>query len=435
MAMFRPVDTTGDALQNIIPLLVQKKRDQEELAYKDKVLQIKRDELTAEAEERAQKLKDEATKTRIKYLTDMYKSGVEKGDKNLASQFGTQLLGEGLPVAANILPPPPLANMGIDPMAEASPDMRPRLDFLVAQQNEWGEPYKDENGNLVQKNLKTGRVETASRAQTEKGSSLKKLIEERDALPEGHPGRSLYDQAITKAISSKGMIVESDGKGGFSIRTNVDANSPGNMQKTTTGKVEEKLLSANEGLARISGIVRSFKPEFQEIPTRLGTAWSSLKSKMGVGIPPEEQKRLEEYGVYKQDALENINLYIKEITGAQMSEKEAERLRPAMPDPGEGVFGGDDPVTFKSKLANTYKKLRMAQIRYNHYLSRGLKEDAFKELVKKGDVVSLERMEQILDEKGDQYAADLKKQNPNINTADLFDQVRSRLSKEFGLEF
>ena len=245
-------------------------------------------------------------------------------------------------------------------------------------------------------------------------------------------GWQLAEGAIGKIKPTSGMeITTSDGT---TIRTGVRG-TPGGLQKPTAAKIEEKQIAANEGLARISNIVKSFKPEFQEIPTKLGVAWSSLKSKLGANLPPEDKARLEEFGVYKQNSLENINLYIKEITGAQMSEKEANRLRKAMPDPGDGIFGGDDPVTFKAKLINTYKKLRMTQIRTNYYLSTGIGEDTLKKLVVSGNVISYEQMEKMLDERGEEHAARLKKQNPNIGASDLFGQVRALLAQEFKVEF
>ena len=273
-------------------------------------------------------------------------------------------------------------------------------------------------------------------------SNQQRMIDAEIAEKERRPEAKLYetvegyqtaDNAIGKIKPERGMeITTSDGT---TIRTGVNTSLPGNMQKTTAGKIEEKLLSTGEGLSRISNIVRSFKPEYQEIPTKLGVAWSSLKSKLGANIPREEKAKLEEFGKYKQDALENINLYIKEITGAQMSEKEADRIRKAQPDPGEGIFGGDDPVSFKSKLVNQYQKLRMAQTRYNYYLSGGLNNETFKKLLNTGDIVSLEQMEKIIDDRGAEYEAQIRKENPNINATDLFTQVKNRLAKEFKTEF
>ena len=57
-------------------------------------------------------------------------------------------------------------------------------------------------------------------------SAIGKLIAERDSLPEGDPRRSFYDQKLKKEITSKGMVIESDGKGGFTFRTNADQTTP-----------------------------------------------------------------------------------------------------------------------------------------------------------------------------------------------------------------
>jgi hypothetical protein len=199
----------------MIPLIMQKKRDQAELAYKDKVLQIKRDELQAEAQERAQKLKDEATKTRVKYLTDMYKIGVEKGDKGIAEQFGTQLLGGGMPVAANIIQPRSMG-MGIDPMAERSP--APRLDFLVAQQNEWDDPYEDQSGTTVQKNLKTGEIRKAGgqAGLTGTAKNLEILLGRKPTLNElKEYGQDESKPYFTPVQTSTGMIKFNNRTGKF----------------------------------------------------------------------------------------------------------------------------------------------------------------------------------------------------------------------------
>ena len=220
---------------------------------------------------------------------------------------------------------------------------------------------------------------------------------------------------------------------GTTVRTGVNTNKP--IAKATEGTVEKKLIAVNEGLARIGSIGKSWKPEFNEIPTRLGVAWSSIKSKMGVNIPPEEKVRLEEFSAYKQDAIENINLYIKEITGAQMSNAEAGRLRKAQPDPGDGIFGGDDPVTFRSKLVNQNKKLHMIGARYSYYLSKGVSENALKDLINNGHIETIEEFEKRVDDKGSEYETELKKEFPGMDTQSLSDQVKAKLRKEFNVGF
>ena len=160
---------------------------------------------------------------------------------------------------------------------------------------------------------------------------------------------------------------------GLTIRTGVRTGGAGGMQKKTRGDIEKKLVGAREGLTRLRGIAAKFKPEFQEIPTRLGVAWTGLKARFGKGgVSSEDRQALTEFADYRRDAISNINLYIKDITGAQMSATETDRLRLATPDPGEGIFGGDDPITFEAKLGSAIQDIEKATVRYEHYLSQGI---------------------------------------------------------------
>uniref|UniRef100_A0A6H1ZLG0 Uncharacterized protein n=1 Tax=viral metagenome TaxID=1070528 RepID=A0A6H1ZLG0_9ZZZZ len=107
--MFRsPFEQQNKVMAMAIPLYMQKKRDEENLAYKEQILTMKRQELAGEATKRAEDLKAKAAESKVKYLTDMYKSAVEKGDPNLAKSFGTQLQSLGLPVATQQTEGPPL---------------------------------------------------------------------------------------------------------------------------------------------------------------------------------------------------------------------------------------------------------------------------------------------------------------------------------------
>ena len=148
------------------------------------------------------------------------------------------------------------------------------------------------------------------------------------------------------------------------------------MEKKTRGNIEKSLVGAKEGLARLRDIQSKYKPKFQEIPTRIGVAWTGLKARFGAGdVSSDDRSALTEFADYRRTALSNINLYIKEITGAQMSIQEADRLRKALPDPGEGIFGGDDPITFKANMDSVMADLEKSVVRFNHYLTKGITDD------------------------------------------------------------
>jgi len=219
------------------------------------------------------------------------------------------------------------------------------LDEMQKQkEGQFGEPYVDKStGALMQKNIKTGKVNKI-------------------------------------AAPPKGMIIESDGAGGFTMRTGVPTGA--DITKKTQGAIEAKLLGGQEQLKRMRIIQRGFKPEYQELGARLARAWTGLKAHVGMDVSEDEKTKLSEYKSFQRKAIENINLYIKELTGAQMSEKEADRLRLAQPDPGEKWYLGDDPITFKAKMDDVIKFAGASVARYNKYRAEGLSDNEIKQLAK-----------------------------------------------------
>lgn len=166
------------------------------------------------------------------------------------------------------------------------------------------------------------------------------------------------------------FIVESDGQGGF--RISKGAGGEGGMTKKTQGAIEDKLVAAKEGLVRLKGVADKYREEYQQIPTRMGAAWTGLKAKLGADIDPADKTLLEDFSAYKQESIANLNIYINDMTGAAMGEAEAKRLRKAVPDAGDGMFDGDDPISFKSKMDNAISQLEKAQVRYEYYLKQGI---------------------------------------------------------------
>jgi len=68
-----------------------------------------------------------------------------------------------------------------------------------------------------------------------------------------------------------------------------------------------------------------------------GAAW---KEKLGVSLSPREKQDLTNYSAYKRNSINTLNEYIKSITGAAMTDAEAERLLKGLPKklPIPGAF-------------------------------------------------------------------------------------------------
>jgi hypothetical protein len=179
------------------------------------------------------------------------------------------------------------------------------------------------------------------------------------------------------------------GPEGTRIRTGVGRGGA-DMERKTKGGIESKVLGGKEQLSRISAIANDWKPEYSELGTRFKAAWTGTKAFLGQDISKDDKKMLVGFKKWQRKSIENINLYIKELTGAQMSAKEADRLRLAQPDPGEQFWQGDDPVTFKAKMDDVVITTRAAVARYQYYLSQGLSPATVKSMINSGNVVDLE---------------------------------------------
>jgi len=113
MPMFRnSMEQANRNMSMIIPLMMRMKKDKDDLAFKEKTLQLAKDELDAEANERAEKFKEEAQKVRIKTLQEQHKTGYEARDENLVRSSGMSLRDLGQPTMSEEVQSPMLLDQG-----------------------------------------------------------------------------------------------------------------------------------------------------------------------------------------------------------------------------------------------------------------------------------------------------------------------------------
>lgn len=214
----------------------------------------------------------------------------------------------------------------------------------------------------------------------------------------------------------------------------------GDMGTKAQNTLEEKVINAQEGLSRLADISAKFKPDYQTIDTRFGAAWTALKEKWGSvklpvigGVPflsdeikPEDQELLREFTQYKRSGMDNLSRYIKEITGAQASIQEMDRITRGMPNPGEGVFDGDSPTEFKAKMDDTIMSLKLAQARASYARSNGLPADP----ERLAERISLPEMKEIMKKRAKQISDGLP---AGLTEEEKKRRTAQQLSDEFGL--
>ena len=228
---------------------------------------------------------------------------------------------------------------------------------------------------------------------------------------------------------SKGIQVTTNPDG--TVNVSIGGKGQGTISKPTKAKLEADLIKTSEGIARLEQVAAAYKPEYQQVGMRFSQALNEFRDKFSDtpvsvflgNVSPKDAAILTKFSAFKRDAIANINLYIKEITGAQMSELEADRLRKGMPDPGDAITDGDSPIVFKAKLDATLKALKAAAARKYFTLRNGISISK----------IPLASMARIIDARGQEIESELRAANPGLAEDALSQEVAARLHKEFGI--
>ncbi|MBA2125053.1 hypothetical protein DLM45_02275 [Hyphomicrobium methylovorum] len=208
---------------------------------------------------------------------------------------------------------------------------------------------------------------------------------------------------------------------------------PGQLAKPAETDLDKGIISAANTLGRLSDIRKGFKPEFQTLAGKFkmsGASWSSF-----LGADPDKTfgagttQMLKDYSAYRSTAYNNFNMLLKELSGTAVSAQELQRQKLVQPNPGEGIFDGDDPITLQSKLDNGERVARAAMARMNFMRSRGLKFDRNTA----EQFLSLDDVPAAIDKRGHEIEQKLKAQNPKIDPMSLERATKKQLSKEFGI--
>ncbi len=212
-----------------------------------------------------------------------------------------------------------------------------------------------------------------------------------------------------------GLDVEITPEGGVRITTGTKSK----LQKPTQARLEKSILDSQEGIARLQGIQVSFDPKFLTFGGKFENFKLSTLEKIDPeSLSPDEAKFLTDYSTFTANAIDNINRYIKEITGAQMSEPEAVRIRKGVPDPES-----DGPTVFKAKMEANIRQLFLARARAIHVRNQGLDKEPW-------DAFSLSQMEGVIEQRVDQLTSHFASQGGDGKEAKR--AAVEQAAKEFG---
>jgi len=195
----------------------------------------------------------------------------------------------------------------------------------------------------------------------------------------------------------------------------------GQLDKSTTSDVQKSVITTADAVTRLNNIQFSYRPEYQNIQFRSKQAWNTLRDKF-VGLPQAEKNQLAQYSQYRQNALQNLNQTIKDITGAAMGVQEADRIIAQLPNAGTDIFGGDSPTEFEAKLNNAILQTKYALARKQYSLRKGFNWEN----------TPLDKIPSIVQSRGKEIA---KQYNLDPNKPADLQTINRQLAAEFGVSF
>jgi len=145
----------------------------------------------------------------------------------------------------------------------------------------------------------------------------------------------------------------------YGMTTQVTSQMAPWQKDTLLKKFAEQATQASDAEGRLAQVSDTFKPEYMTYWAKAGGTIAEILDKAqlpGVEFLPSSVKEwLGNKAAFEQNVNSNVNLYIKEITGAQMSYQEVGRLMLAIANLN------DSPAVFASKLKNGLATLEAAK--------------------------------------------------------------------------
>lgn len=229
-----------------------------------------------------------------------------------------------------------------------------------------GQEYKAQWNPTSRSYERVGGVKTAE----PKAPDIQTFFDEKTGLEykaQWDPKTRAYNRVGgVKAPNKTKLNVGADGAVSFE-------DGPSTLGTSTTNETQKKALNAAEVGSRINSILENFDPKDQTLGSRFNAARMSGQAKLDPNsLSPGEKQQLTGFQSRKSTALSNLNRTLNELSGAAVSPTEEDRLKGEMPNPGTGIFDGDDPVTFEAKAKAVAENMERALARYNYYLKSGV---------------------------------------------------------------
>lgn len=139
------------------------------------------------------------------------------------------------------------------------------------------------------------------------------------------------------------------------------------LTKPTETDLQKSVMASQKQLDLIAGVAGKFDPSYLTYAGQVKNWGAGFLDKLGA-LPASQVAGYQKYISFRSQAIAGLNQYIHDLTGAQMSVPEAERLKKAVPDPEN-----DGPQQFVAKMREVARQAVGVQKRSMDALQNGLK--------------------------------------------------------------
>jgi hypothetical protein len=187
----------------------------------------------------------------------------------------------------------------------------------------------------------------------------------RNVLANHEPGSAQYQ------IVAQLMDEQTDRINKLTAITGTTEHDPGVTTKTQ-GEVEDRLLGFNDRLERLDEISAAYDPDLLDFWGKGETTLAMVRARFG-SQDPEVVDRVTAWTDLSQAAFSDMNLLLRDLSGAAVTQQEFDRQKRVLPNAGTyaNPMSGDNPIEFKRKLENQITWARAAQARYEHMVETG----------------------------------------------------------------
>ena len=258
----------------------------------------------------------------------------------------------------------------VDPMDAATLSGNPNLMGAAIEQSRPQEPKveADPLSKPFSKPVELMNPETGEVAGAITPAEARELYSQGYRIPQKETERRiLKSPAGFNYYEDTGERVNPNAKGKASgPQTVVNVTNQPDIEKSTKAQLEKKLIQSRESLGRMDEIVAEFKPDYLTIGDKIETKLLGWQEKAGMTLEPSQQKGLADRATFFQKTFDSVNRSIRDMTGAQMSEGEADRLMRGMPNQD------DSPTEFMAKMQSVIGQIKSYDRLYRETMGQGL---------------------------------------------------------------